>query len=322
MFPAQATDPLLDACGERPAPLCTWVYEHTDGNATLARTVDWMIGKPLAIAGVILVSWILRLITRRWAHRAVRRMLTPSSVTLRLEGYGGVADAVDATEKRRFSRAESLAGAVSSMIAVVIWVAAIFVIVSIIGIDLAPLLAATGIIGVALGFGSQSLVRDCINGLFMLMEDQYGIGDDIDVGQATGVVEGITLRATILRGDDGTVWHVPNGEIRRVGNRTQLWSAAIVDIEVAYDADLTLAKAVLQETADDVCKSEPFANSVLEAPKVLGVQSVAASGVTLRLIVKTAPGAQWALQRALREATKSALDTNGVQMSFTARLAT
>ena len=319
MVPAQATDPLTDACGVKPSGLCKWVYEQTDGNVGLTKAADWLIGKPLAIVGVILVSWILRLITRRWAHRAVRRMLTPSSVILRLEGLGGDADAVAATEKRRFARAESLAGAVSSTLAVVIWVGAIFLIVGIIGINLAPLLAATGILGVALGFGSQSLVRDCINGFFMLTEDQYGIGDDIDVGQATGVVERITLRATILRGFDGTVWHVPNGEIRRVGNRTQLWSAAIVDIEVAYDADLTLAKAVLQETADEVCTSEQFAPGVLEPPKVLGVQSVAASGVTLRLIVKTAPGAQWALQRALREATKRALDANCVEMSFTAR---
>ena len=181
------------------------------------------------------------------------------------------------------------------------------------GINLAPLIAGAGIAGVALGFGAQNLVKDCVSGLFMLIEDQYGIGDVVDLGVATGAVERITLRTTVLRGQDGTVWHVPNGEIRRVGNRSKLWSVAVLDVVVAYDADLERDPAGRShDAAAEVCESEEFAGDVLEAPEILGVESVSRRGVTLRLLVKTGPGAQFRLQRALREAIKLALDDAGV----------
>ena len=115
------------------------------------------------------------------------------------------------------------------------------------GINLAPLIAGAGIAGIAIGFGAQNLVKDCVSGLFMLIEDQYGIGDVVDLGVATGAVERITLRTTVLRGQDGTVWHVPNGEIRRVGNRSKLWSVAVLDVVVAYDADLEATREVVHD---------------------------------------------------------------------------
>ena len=124
-----------------------------------------------------------------------------------------------------------------------------FLVLSELGIDLAPLIAGAGIAGVALGFGAQSLVKDCLSGLFMLIEDQFGIGDVVDLGEAAGTVERVTLRATVLRGLDGTVWHVPNGEVQRVGNRSQLWSVAVVDVVVGYDADIAAASGIFERTA-------------------------------------------------------------------------
>ena len=121
------------------------------------------------------------------------------------------------------------------------------------GIDLAPLIAGAGIAGVALGFGAQSLVKDCISGLFMLIEDQYGIGDFVDSAKRPASVEEVALRTTVLRGIDGTVWHVPNGEVTRVGNKSQHWSTALIDVDVAYDADLAAVRDVMQVTAADVC---------------------------------------------------------------------
>ncbi len=164
----------------------------------------------------------------------------------------------------------------------------------------------------ALGFGAQNLVKDCVSGLFMLIEDQYGIGDSVDLGVAIGSVERVTLRTTVLRGLDGTVWHVPNGEIRRVGNQSKLWSVAVLDVVVAYHADLEAARDVVAATATEVCESEEFAGDVLEAPYIIGLESVGADGMTLRLLVKTGPGAQFRLQRALREAVKLAIDRAGV----------
>ena len=158
-----------------------------------------------------------------------------------------------------------------------------------VGLDLGPLIAGAGIAGIALGFGAQSLVKDWISGLFMTLEDQYGVGDIIDVGEASGVVERITLRATVLRGVDGTVWHVPNGQIVRVGNRSQLWSVALLDVTVAYEADLGRATALLHDVATELCAREEYAGSVLEAPQVLGVEALGVDGVTLRLTSRWRP---------------------------------
>jgi small conductance mechanosensitive channel len=201
---------------------------------------------------------------------------------------------------------------VAGAAAVAIWIVAVFAIASVLGVKLAPLLAGAGVAGVALGFGAQSLVRDCISGLFMLIEDQFGIGDQVDLGAATGTVERITLRTTVLRGADGTVWHVPNGEVRRVGNLSKLWSMAVVDVDVPVNADLEAARSHLLAAANRLCDRPEFAADVLERPQVLGVESIRAEGVTLRLVVKTTPGRQWALQRALREAIKHEFDANGI----------
>jgi small conductance mechanosensitive channel len=148
----------------------------------------------------------------------------------------------------------------------------------------------------------------------MLIEDQYGIGDTVDLGVASGSVVRQTLRTTVLRGQDGTVWHVPNGEIRRVGNRSKVWSVAVLDVVVAYHADLDRARQVITDAAAELCEADDFAGDVLEAPQILGLESVSADGLTLRLLVKTAPGAQFRLQRALRERIKLALDHEGVQV--------
>ena len=128
-------------------------------------------------------------------------------------------------------------------------IVAMFSIFSVLGVNLAPLLAGAGIAGVALGFGAESLVRDCISGLFILIEDQFGIGDQVDLGAASGTVERISLRTTVLRGGDGTVWHVPNGEVRRVGNQSKLWSMAVVDVDIPVDADLKAAREHLLAAA-------------------------------------------------------------------------
>jgi small conductance mechanosensitive channel len=213
---------------------------------------------------------------------------------------------------RRKARAESIGTVLAGVVAVVVWVVAIFAIASVLGVDLAPLLAGAGVAGIALGFGAQSLVRDCISGLFMLLEDQYGIGDQVDLGAASGTVEQVSLRTTVLRGVDGTVWHVPNGEVRRVGNQSKLWSMAVIDVDIATGADLDAARDHVLRAAVALAAQPEWSGDVLEPPRLLGVESIRAEGVTVRLVVKSSPGRQWALQRALRESIKRELDTHGV----------
>ncbi len=308
------TDPgLADACGEDPGLLCETVWDATD-STFWSKVADWVIGKPLTIMLIFLVAWIVARIARRLMRRAVRKVMVgdreTAARTLQRVGIG--ADPVTVLDPRRTARAESIATMLASTATVVVWVIALFMVVGELGIDLAPLIAGAGIAGVALGFGAQSLVKDCLTGVFMLLEDQYGIGDVVDLGEATGVVEKITLRTTVLRGGDGTVWHVPNGEVVRVGNRSQLWSMAVLDVVVAYDANLDLARHTMLDAATRLCETEDYAGDVLEAPELLGVEAMGPAGINLRLHVKTAPGAQYRLQRALREAIRDALVGAGV----------
>jgi small conductance mechanosensitive channel len=185
------------------------------------------------------------------------------------------------------------------------------------GIELGPLIAGAGIIGLALGFGSQSLVRDFLSGIFILVEDQFGIGDIIDLDrQTSGVVEAVSLRTTRLRSVDGTVWHVPNGDIRRVGNMSQHWSRALLDIEVAYATDLARAQEVIRDVAHELWTEDKH---ILEEPDVWGVENLGPNGVVIRLVVKTTPSEQWRVSRALRERLKAAFDAEGIEIPFPQR---
>ena len=319
---------LVAACGESPNLVCEWAFDASDGNRAVAEVLNWLVGIPLAILLILLGAWIVGRVARRLLLRGIRRIMGPDRKTpqQRLQQIGLALDRPDLDPDeaariahRRTARAESVASVVGSTVTVVVWTIAVILVLGEVGLNLGPFIAGAGIVGVALGFGAQSLVKDCITGLFMLMEDQYGIGDVVDLGEAVGTVEEIALRTTVLRGLDGTVWHVPNGEIARVGNKSQLWSTALVDVDVAYDADLTQVREVLLGTAHEICRDEAWSDRVLEEPEILGVETLGADGITLRMIVKTAPGAQWALQRALREGFKHALDEAGVEIPFPQR---
>ena len=192
------------------------------------------------------------------------------------------------------------------------------------GVNLGPLIAAAGIAGVALGFGAQSLVKDFLAGIFILVEDQYGVGDIIDIGEVsgtlvTGTVEGVSLRATRLRSTNGTVWHVPNGTILRVGNMSQQWARALLDVSVVYGSDLDQAQAVIKRAADELWQDPAWSDEVLEEPELWGVENLAPEGVTIRLVVKTQPAEQFRVLRELRARIKAALDAVGVDLSSTQR---
>jgi small conductance mechanosensitive channel len=186
------------------------------------------------------------------------------------------------------------------------------------GIPTAPLLASAGIVGVAVGFGAQALVRDVISGIFMLAEDQYGVGDVVDLGDASGVVEAVGLRVTRVRDVDGTVWYIRNGQVERVGNRSQGWARAVLDVGIAYGEDVTRAEQLLLEVAAALKADDDFGPLVLEEPEMWGVESVSADGVVLRLVVKTQPLQQWAVARELRRRIKERFDAEGVRVAHPA----
>ena len=327
LFPELADDSastLTGTCGSEPKFVCEQVFEATGGNEALTQIADWLIGRPLSVLATVVVAWIATRIAQRYVRRLVKRIVAPDrDATVRRLAKIGIDNPASliGTEPvpRRDARATSISDVVGSTITAVIWVVAFILVLGEFGFDLGPFIAGAGIAGVALGFGAQSLVKDCIAGLFMLVEDQYGIGDIVDLGEAIGEVEQVTLRTTVLRSLDGTVWHVPNGEVQRVGNKSQLWSIALVDIDVAYDSDIAAAKNLMLSTATEVCASKQWSPDVLDEPIVLGVESLGADGITLRMIVKTSPGSQWAIQRELREALKASYDNAGIEIPFPQR---
>lgn len=270
-----------------------------------------MILRPLQILGILLVTLIVNRVLKRRVRSFVQKILSAQPEVLKL--------GATLHDPRRETRATAIAGVLSGAVSTSLWAVTLMLIAGVIGLALGPLIAGAGIVGLALGFGSQSLVKDWIAGLFMLMEDQYGIGDVVDLGPAVGTVERFSLRSTVIRSLNGTVWHIPNGEITRVGNLSQVWSMALVEVSVAYQTNLDVAIAVMTRTAEQVVGEQEFADTVLEPPVVTGVEQLGDDGITIRLMVKTSAGAQWALQRALRKAVKENFESAGIEIPFPQR---
>jgi small conductance mechanosensitive channel len=214
--------------------------------------------------------------------------------------------------ERRYQRVHALGQILRSAASVTIFAIAGVVVLGDLGINLAPLLASAGVVGIAIGFGAQNLVRDYLTGVFMLLEDQYGVGDAITVGEVTGTVETMTLRITRLRDVNGVVWHIRNGAIERVGNESQGWARAVVDFPVPYTVDLAIIRAILSEVADSSWNDPALRACMLEKPEVWGAQDVSSTEVTMRLAVRTAPLRQWETERELRARVKAALDAAGI----------
>jgi len=214
--------------------------------------------------------------------------------------------------ERRHQRVRALGSILRSAASVTIFSIAGTVILGDLGINLAPLLASAGVVGIAIGFGAQNLVRDYLTGIFMLLEDQYGVGDVVSIGDATGTVETVTLRITRLRDINGIVWHIRNGTIDEVGNQSQGWARAVVDFPVPYTADLATIRTILDGVADTTWTDPALRGFMLEKPDVWGAQDVSSSEVTMRIVVRTAPMRQWQVERELRARIKAALDAAGI----------
>ncbi|MCU1352325.1 MAG: mechanosensitive ion channel protein MscS [Acidimicrobiales bacterium] len=311
-------DPLkrVEACGPKPGNVCRYVYDQT-GNVNLAKAGDWLVGPPLRILFVLVAAWLLNRIMRRSVRRFAAR-IEGSARTGRLarvrERTPSILLSTGQTNLRAAARAQTLAVVLRSVGSAVIWTFAAIYVMGEMGLALGPLLAGAGVAGVALGFGAQSLVKDFLSGVFMLIEDQYGVGDVVDVGEASGTVEAVSLRVTRLRDQNGTVWHVPNGQILRVGNKSQQWARAVVDVPVSPTADLERAADVIRTAAERVWDSEEMHDDVLERPEVLGLEYLGPDAATLRLQGKTRPGSQFKVGRALRAGVAEALEAEGIEL--------
>lgn len=299
--------------------VCRNVYRWTE-NELVAKAADWLATVPLRVLVIFLVAFVVNRVVRRAVTGFVRQMTDEDMQEARRRLRNLAPRPLQASGAmqplRAASRAQTIGAVLKSTASIVIYTIATITALAEVGINLAPLIAGAGIVGVALGFGAQSLVKDFLSGLFMLAEDQYGVGDVIDVGEATGTVEVVNLRTTKLRAVDGTVWHVPNGEIRRVGNMSQQWARALLDVEVAYSTDLGKAQEVVKDVADQLWHEDTWRTDILEEPEIWGVQSLGASGIAIRLVVKTQPGQQWAVSRELNRRIKDRFDAEGIEIPF------
>ncbi|GAB3947446.1 mechanosensitive ion channel family protein [Corynebacterium tapiri] len=293
-------------------------------------TKEWLITNPLRILLIIIIALVLQWLARKIINRAARANIDnggkKSGLQKKLRGKKHVKPEEtdprvqamrDSREKRRQSRVRTLAAVGKSAAGIVIWVWAVLAILDQVGVNVAPLIASAGVIGLAIGFGAQSLVKDFIAGVFMLLEDQYGVGDTIDVGDGViGDVEDISLRITTIRDIDGTLWYIRNGEILRVGNLSDEYSIARIEIPVALTNDTEKAWDVILDAITDAAKDPSISEGIIDAPEVNGLTTINPDYVTFRASVKTLPAHQWDVQRIIQSKLINRLREEGITLPY------
>jgi moderate conductance mechanosensitive channel len=286
------------------------------GDDWRSQVISWLVAKPLGILllllGAVAFRWFLHRLIDRLVRQAAEGM--PSPVLRRNRELESEHPAT-VLAGRRVQRAETMGSLLKSVASIAIFTVFAITALAQIGYPVGPLVASAGIVGVALGFGAQSLVKDFLSGIFMIFEDQYGVGDVVDVGEAGGTVEAVGLRVTKLRDVQGTVWYVRNGEIIRVGNKSQNWARTVLDIPIALDQDLRRVQDVLRDVAHDLWDDEDFRHVVIEEPEVWGIEDLTPNWATVRVVLKTAPLEQWAVAREMRQRIKFRFDHEGIELA-------
>ncbi|WP_392545056.1 mechanosensitive ion channel family protein [Oryzobacter telluris] len=282
---------------------------------TIEQVQEWLVTDGLRVLLTLVMAVLAVWALRRLIDRVVATMTSKSASRLAESGRAGKALATAtglATERQR-QRVGTIGSLLRSTVTFTVGTMAGLTVMALLGIPLGPLLASAGVAGVAIGFGAQSLVKDFLAGIFMILEDQYGVGDVIDTGEAIGTVEEVTLRITRLRDADGVTWYVRNGEIIRIGNKSQGFSTALVDMPVSYAENAERVIAIIREVAVEMGADPEWADRLSEEPKVLGVESISGATMTIRTIAQCSPGENFAVQRELRERIKNALDAADVK---------
>jgi small conductance mechanosensitive channel len=296
-------------CASDTGSLCQWVWDNTGADA-LARNSDAVASGAVHILLILVIAFIVRFLLYRAINRLTRlsnnddasAALRPLRAGARLALAGGLA------ADRRAQRTQAVGSLLKSMTSfAVISVAAVLILAEL-GFDIAPILASAGIAGVALAFGAQNLVRDFLAGIFMTLEDQYGVGDTVDLGTASGTVVAVSLRTTTLRAGDGTIWHVRNGEVLRVGNSSQGQAVVTIPVTVPYDSDTDRAATIALEQATGVAESPKFEASIVEPPTLLGITDVAPGTITLGVQATVVAADKDGYIRAVRAAVRSAFE--------------
>lgn len=281
----------------------TWVADFYAG--------PWAI--PIKVVLVIVGAIVVRAITLYVIRRVVSRIVTGVKKQSNVEDTQLIDSPVAAA--RLVQRSRALGGILSGAVTAAVSITALVLIIAIVAPGATGAFALmTAAVGAGLGFGAQNLIRDVLAGIFLVAEDQFGVGDTVDLGPATGVVERVDIRVTLVRDVNGTLWYVRNGEIVRVGNLSQGWSRVIIDLAVPYDADVELVQQRMRETALELAAIPKWKPLILEEPQVWGIESISAEAVVLRVVVKTRAGSNDDVARELRMRLKRTLDELGIRI--------
>ena len=295
---------------DRATPVCDLVLDLTD-NADLANAADVWLARPLRVVLIVVVAIVLYRIVAAFVRRLVTRY--EGEISRRIERARQLGTDNPRAETRRLQRLHAIGGAARSGIGIVIGFTAFLLAVAQF-VDLRPILAGAGLAGIVIGFGAQQLIADLLSGFSMLVEDQYGVGDWINVEGKVGEVEKVGLRATSFRDLDGTVWHVPNSKVAMVGNLSQRWARATLEIPLPLDVDIVEARRVVSRVAHELANDERWADDIIGDPEIWGVTEWSERGLRLRLVVPTRPLRNWDVNRQLRERLKVAFDRAGIRM--------
>ena len=275
----------------------------------------WLLGTPLQVVIIIVVALIAQIVVVRIIHKVVKRTSERARIE-RLEQTRKYTRTAELSEMLLTQRTEQRAAAIgtllTSSVSIIVWGIALLMVLQALGVNIGPLLASAGVVGVALGFGAQTMVKDYLSGIFLIVEDQFGVGDVVDLGPVIGTVEEVALRYTRLRDMSGVVWYVRNGEILRVANRSQGWTLASVDIPVAYNEDLDRVRDLIESVALDMDEDPTYDDMLLGKPTFAGVESVSGEAMVVRVTAKAVPEKQIILARTIRERIKLAFDRAGI----------
>jgi small conductance mechanosensitive channel len=280
----------------------------------LRELAGWLTtGNPLEILVTLVAAIVLTIVLRRLIRRVVVRTIARTEARHLIEADGVIVSSeVRATRMKQ--RAQAIGSLLTGAVSLVIWIDALLVILELIGIDITPLLASAGIIGVALAFGAQTLVKDYLAGIFLIIEDQFGVGDVVEFNAVTGVIEEVALRTTHVRDFTGVLWYLRNGEILSVANRSQGWSLAVVEIPVATGAEFDSIRRVVTEVGEAIVRDREVGPKVLAQPDFMGIEVVAGDALLVRITERCVPEHQLVVQRALRERLIEALRAAGIEI--------
>ena len=280
----------------------TNMFTNIDIQNIVQSAIPWLMNHGIKIIFIIIGAGIFIRVLKVFIEKAVRRLIKADQV------------AKDPLAEKK--REDTLIKIFNSTVSVLVWAAAFMMVLTEFGINAGPLIAGAGIMGVAIGFGAQYMIRDFLAGLFIMLENQYRVGDVIDIAGIGGKVEDITLRKTILRDIDGVVHHVPNGEIKVASNKSQEFSRVHLKIGVAYKEDIDRVSAVLNQVCKEMAEDEEWKQKITKTPEVVGVDDLADSAVIIKVLGETLPLEQWSVARELRKRIKIAFDQQGIEIPF------